>query len=188
MAWEDCGQGRGDGCIIWDFEFSDTSIFPDNHALELSKRTLGELFAADLIAPEVPADLARICFNAMKMEFKVGTQIKALEPVLSERDMDYPKLAELCRVIQSDTRTVLVDRELAAKVRLGIPVPASEIVRHSVQVYPHKIANLGFEPVISGSEELFVLPESWAYDPECYGYMAEWLVLQDARIAGGYFI
>ena len=119
------------------------------------------MFAAGMIAAETPADLARICLNAMKMEFKTGTQIKALEPVLSEKDMDYPRVAELCRVIQSDTRTVLVDHDLAARVRLGIPVPSSEIVRHSVQVYPHRIANLGFEPVISGSDELFVLPKSW---------------------------
>lgn len=182
------GAERGDGCTVWDFEFSDTSTFPDNRALEVSKRALGELFAAGMIAAETPADLALICLNAMKMEFKTGTQTKALESVLSEKDMDYPKVAELCRVIQSDARTVLVDRDITAKVRLGIPVPSSEIVRHSVQIYPHKIANLGFEPVISGNEELFVLPEGWTYDPECYGYMAEWLALQDARIPGGFFI
>lgn len=182
------GAERGDGCVVWDFEFADTSTFPDNRALELSKRALGDLFVAGLIAPAAPADLARICFNAMKMEFKVGTQIKALEPVLSERDFDYPKVAELCRVIQSDARTVLVDRDLAAKVRLGIPVPSSEIVRHGVQIYPYKINNLGFKPVIDGSEELYVLPEGWAYDPECYGYMAGWFALQSVRIPGGYFI
>lgn len=182
------GAERGDRCVVWDFEFADTSTFPDNRTLELAKRALGELFAARLIAPEAPADLARICFDAMKMEFRTGTQIKALEPVQAEKDFNYPKVAELCRVIQSDARTVLVERDLAAKVRLGIPVPSSEIIRNSVQVYPHKIANLGFEPVISGNEELFVLPESWAYDPECYGYMAEWLAMQDFRIAGGYFI
>lgn len=182
------GAEREGDCVVWDFEFADTGTFPDNHALEFSKRALGQLFADGLIAPEVPADLARICINAMKMEFKVGTQMKALEPVQSEKNMDYPKVAELCRVIKSNTKTVLVDRDLAAKVRLRIPVPTLEIVRHSVQVYPHKITNLGFEPVIAGNEDLFELPESWAYDPECYGYMAEWLAVQKFRIAGGYFI
>lgn len=182
------GAERGDDCVAWDFDFADTGTFPDNRTLELSKRALGELFAAGMITAETPADLGRICLNAMKMEFKTGTQIRALEPVRAEKDFDYPKVAELCRVIQSDTRTVLVDRELAAKVRIGIPVPSSEVVRHSVQVYPHKIANLGFEPVIAGSEELYVLPESWTYDPECYGYMAEWLAMQEVRIPGGYFI
>lgn len=182
------GAERGDGCVAWDFDFADTGTFPDNRALELSKRALGVLFDKGTITAEAPADLGRICLSAMKMEFKTGTQIKALEPVRAEKEFDYPKVAELCRVIQSDTRTVLVDRELAAKVRMGIPVPSSEIVRYSVQVYPHKIANLGFEPVISGNEELYVLPESWTYDPECYGYMAEWLAMQEGRIAGGYFI
>jgi len=182
------GAERGDSCVIWDFEFSDTSTFPDNRALEVSKKALGELFAAGLIAPEMPADLARICLNAMKMEFKTGTQIKALEPVLSERDMDYPKVAELCRVIQSDTRTVLVDRTLAKKVRLGIPISPLDLIRHSVQIYPHKILNLGFEAVTPDNDELYVLPEWWAYDPECYGYMAGWFDLHQAQIAGGFFI
>ena len=53
------------------------------------------------------------------------------------------------------------------------------IVRNSVQVYPYKIANLGFEPVMPGGDDLFVLPESWVYDPECYGYMARWLASQE---------
>jgi CRISPR-associated endonuclease/helicase Cas3 len=182
------GAERGDGCTAWDFEFSDAAMFPDNRALEVSKRVLGDLFAIGAIAPDRPADLARICLDAMKMEFKTGTQQKALERVLSERGMDYPKVAELCRVIQSDTKTVLVDRELAKKVRLGIPVPSLEIVRNSVQVYPNKIANFGFESVISGSEDLFVLPENWTYDSDCYGYMAGWLELQSGKIPDGYFI
>jgi hypothetical protein len=122
------------------------------------------------------------------MEFKTGTQKKALEAVLAEKEMDYPQVAELCRVIQSETKTVLVDRELAEKVRKGIPVPSTDIVRNSVQVYPYKIANLGFEPVMPGGDDMFVLPESWAYDPECYGYMAGWLASQEFRIDGGYFI
>lgn len=182
------GAERGDDCVAWDFDFADPSTFPDNRALELSKRALGELFAAGMITAETPADLGRICLSAMKMEFKTGTQIKALEPVQAEKNLDYPEVAKLCRVIQSDTRTVLVDRELAKKVRIGIPVPSSEIVRHSVQVYPNKIEIFKFEQVIPGNEELYVLPESWAYDPECYGYMAEWLSMQKVRIPGGYFI
>jgi CRISPR-associated endonuclease/helicase Cas3 len=182
------GAERGDGCEVWDFEFSDTDSFPDNRALDVYKRALGELFTAGLITPDVPADLGRICLDAMKMEFKVGTQQKALEPVRAEKDMDYPTVAELCRVIQSDTRTVLIDRELARKIRIGIPFPFSEIVQHSVQVYPQKIAKLGFDQIIPGNEELFVLRDGWTYDPECYGYMAGWLELEKATKMGGYFI
>lgn len=182
------GAERGDDCVVWDFELADKSIFPDIRALEGAKRALGELFQAGLVSPEVPADLARICLDAMRMEFKTGTQKKALEFVLAEKDMDYPQVADLCRVIQSDTRTVLIDRELAEKVRKGIPVSSTDIVRNSIQVYPYKIANLGFESVMPGGDDLFVLPESWAYDPECYGYMAGWLASQQFRIDGGYFI
>ncbi len=182
------GAERGDDCAVWDFEFADKNTFPDIRALNGAKRALGELFQTGLMSPEVPADLARICLDAMRMEFKTGTQMKALESVLAEKDMDYPKVADLCRVIQSEAKTVLVDRELAAKVGKGIPVASTDIVRNSVQVYPYKIANLGFESVMPGGDDLFVLPEGWTYDPDCYGYMAGWLASQEFRIQNGYFI
>lgn len=182
------GAERGDDCVVWDFEFADKNTFPDIRALDGSKRALGELFQAGLVSPEVPADLARICLDAMRMEFKTGTQLKALELVLKEGEMNYPEVADLGRVIQSETKTVLVDRKLATNLRKGIPVASADIVRNGVQVYRYKIANLGFESVMPGGDDLFVLPESWVYDPDGYGYMAGWLASQEFRIDGGYFI
>lgn len=182
------GAERGDDCAVWDFEFADKQTFPDIRALDGAKKALGELFSAGLISPEVPADLARVCLDAMRMEFKTGTQIKALKAVEAEKNMDYPQVAELCRVIQSEAKTVLIDRQLADKVKVGIPVSSAEIIRNSVQVYPYKIANLGFESVMPGGDDLFVLPESWTYDPECYGYMSGWLDTQKFRISGGFFV
>ena len=163
-------------------------MFPDNRmALSASKHALGELFDAGLISALKPTDLETVCLQALRMEFKTKQQNVALEAVQFENNLDYPEVSKKCRVIDSDTRTVLIDRAMAKRICMGYPVMREELVLHSVQMYPQKIEKLGIERVVSGSDDLFVLPEGWRYDTECFGYMAEWLDQQPLKIPSGYF-
>jgi CRISPR-associated endonuclease/helicase Cas3 len=177
---------------VWDFDFVDTTVFPDNKiALAASKHALGELFDAGMISASRPTDLVAVCLQALRMEFKTKQQNLALEAVQSENNMDYPDVAKKCQLIDSDTRTVLIDRAMADRLRLGHRMDRAEreaLILNSVQMYPHKIENLGMESVIRGSDDLYVLPKDWRYDPECFGYMAEWLHQQSLRISNGYFM
>jgi len=174
---------------VWDFDFADMTKFPDNKmALAASKQALGELFDASLISVSKPTDLVAVCLQALRMEFRTKQQNIALEAVQFENKLDYPEVAKKCRIIDSDTRTVLIDRAMAERIKMGYPVKREELVLHSVQMYPKKIENLGIDRVISGSDDLYVLPEGWRYDPDCFGYMAEWLHQQPLRIAHGFFI
>lgn len=174
---------------VWDFDFADVARFPDNKmALAASKQALGELFDASLISVSKPTDLVAVCLQALRMEFRTKQQNIALEVVQFENKLDYPEVAKKCRIIDSDTRTVLIDRAMAERIKMGYPVKREELVLHSVQMYPKKIEILGIDRVISGSDDLYVLPEGWRYDPECFGYMAEWLDQQPLRISNGYFV
>ena len=180
---------------VWDFDFADTDMFPDNPGVRSSKLALGVLFDAGLITPNATPDLAQVCVEALRMEFKTRQQGLAFEAVSNEMQFNYPLVAENCRVIQSDTRLVLVNRNVADRVRLknrfGARVSHRELIMHSVQLYHTRIISLGLEPVIRGSEEdddLYVLPEGWRYDPLTYGYMAGWFDLQAARIPVGFFV
>ncbi len=180
---------KGNNCTVWDFDFiPDTDNFPNNPSIAASKRALGELFNAGRFAPETPADLSRICLEAMKMEFKPGQQIKALEPVKEEIQMNYPKVGDLCRVIQTDTRMVIIDHDLVEKLSPWKRISHNDLIQRSVQIYHSKIMKLGLTPVINGSEELYALPESWEYDPDCYGYMAEYIRTKEATIPSGFII
>ena len=185
------GADRGIS-YVWDFDFVDTTMFPDNKmALAASKHALGELFGAGLISTSQSTDLVAVCLQALRMEFKTKQQNLALEAVQSEKNMDYPEVAKKCRLIDSDMRTVLVDRKMAKHLSLGYPmdrVAREKLILNSVQMYPHKIANLGIEPVIRGSDDLYVLPESWRYDAECFGFMAGWLDQQPLKIPNGFFM
>ena len=173
---------------VWDFDFADTAKFPDNKiALAASKQALAELFDANLISASKPTDLVAVCLQSLRMEFKTKQQNIALEAVQLENKFDYPEVAKKCRLIDSDTRTVLIDRAMADRIKMGYPVEHKELVLHSVQMYPQKIQNFGIQ-VISGSNDLFVLPEGWRYDSECFGYMAGWFDQQPYKIASGYFL
>lgn len=182
------GADKGDECFVWDFDFNDTETFPNNPSLQGSRRALGELFERKFISSTQSPNLQHVCLEALRMEFRPGHQAEALMRVKREREMDYPEVARLCRVIDSDTRLVLIDRGLLVPIREGRKLPYKDMIQRSVQMYPHKIENLGLERVVEASEDLFVLPEGWKYDADCFGYMAGWFEQQKARIAGGYFV
>ena len=173
---------------LWDFDFADVAMFPNNIvALAASKQALGQLFDAGQISALLPTNLVQVCLQALRMEFKARQQNIALEAVEFENDLDYPEVSKKCRMIDSETRTVLINLAIAKRISTGYPVKREELVLHGVQMYPQKIEKLGIERVISGSDDLFVLPEGWRYDAECFGYMAEWLDQQPLKIPSGYF-
>ena len=182
------GAEKGNGCRVWDFDFLDVETFPNNPSMKRSSDALRVLFEAGFVSPDSPTDLRGICLRAMQHEFSPRLQNDALDIVRAETMMDYPKVAELCRVIDSDTRLVLVDRGLLEPIRRGIKVPQSDLIGHSVQLYAKKISDFGFELVLESSQELYVLPEAWDYDPDCFGYMAGWLNQRSAAIPGGFLV
>lgn len=172
--------------MLYDFDFADTQIFPDNPSLQNSKRALGEIFDMGWLASAQPSEFPKICRFALQREFMVKQQNQALATVRSETDMDYPAVAEMARVIRDDTRLVVVDRHVAERIRLGIPVSHHDLIQCSVQMYVTKAERLELPPLLAGDQEIFVLPEGWKYDPDCLGYMAGWLDLEKKKIAGGY--
>ncbi len=178
---------RGDDCTVLDFDLTDLETFPDNQSLKPSKEALEHLFKDGRIGPNKPCNLADICIAAMKAEFLAGAQRTALDLISAESDRDYPKVSQGCRVIQTETKTVVVDPGIISRLKRYERVPSREVVRHSVQMYNAKIEKLGLSSVTSDSD-LFFLPESWNYDPDFLGYMTEIVKQSEARIPGGFFI
>ena len=181
------GADRGDDCTVLDFDFKDVQTFPDNPSLKPSKDALERLFADGRIGPDKPCDLGDICLAAMKAEFRPSSQQTALDLVRAESELDYPKVAQNCRVIQTETKTVVVDPAIISRLKRYERVPSIEVVRHSVQMFNAKIEKFGLSPVTSESD-LFYLSESWDYDPDFLGYMAGIINQSGTALPGGYFI
>ena len=90
-------------------------------------------------------------------------------------------MAELYRVIDSDTRTVVVDPELVEKLTRGERVPWQELVRGKYQIWAKNVKELSIRR-FDFHEELYYW--TGAYDPDFLGYMAGVLPLIQGRDIG----
>jgi hypothetical protein len=101
----------------------------------------------------------------------------------AERTEDFPEVAKLYRVIDSDTLTVVVDRDLVARLENGERVSWRELVRGSVQMWAKNIRKLSIRSV-GFDDDLYC----WTgpYDPDFLGYMAGILPLIQGQDTGIY--
>ncbi len=94
----------------------------------------------------------------------------------NEDHRDYPSVAEKGRVIDADTRLVVIDSVLRDRIAARDRVSFRELLLGSVQIWASKIERLGLIP-ISGRNDVFWFPH--VYDPEFLGYMAGVLQLRE---------
>jgi len=179
---------RGDEFIdaeVWDLLLRDDQ-FRNNPVVSISRRAL-DYFTLDELNRMHPFELAT---TAMKREWTSGAEEKARELIEHENGMEYPNVSMESRVIDTDTRTVIIDKSLAEAVRKGEKVSRVEIMRYSVQIWASKIDKLALEPVTpdrqsSGSDVYFW---GYEYDPDFLGYMKGVLKLGEFIASGGAII
>lgn len=116
---------------------------------------------------------------AMVEELKAGLAWDQLSK--AEKEKDYPGAAKHGRVISADTRVVLVDSDLAERLKAGERLSFQEILSGSVQVWAQRIEALGLREV-PGRRELYEWPHE--YD-DFLGYMAGVLKMHAFVEAGG---
>jgi hypothetical protein len=126
----------------------------------------------------------------MQREWTTGAEEKATQLVVLEENMEYRAVAEKCRVIDADTRTVVVDQGLVQAIRKGSKVSKAELMLYSVQLWATKIDKLALELVIPrdnlGEADVYSWP--YDYDPDFLGYMEGVLKLENFIAAGGAII
>jgi hypothetical protein len=179
---------RGDEFVdaeVWDLLLLDDR-FCSNPTISISRRVLDDFTIEELNGVH-PAELATF---AMKREWTSGAEAKAKQLIRDEEGMEYPSVSSQCRVIDADTRTAIIDKSLAEKMRRGEKVSRMEIMRYSVQIWASKIDKLAMEPLTcstrSSDSEIYF----WSYDYErdFLGYMKGVLKLEDFISAGGTII
>lgn len=123
-----------------------------------------------------PADLVS---TAMVEELKAGMTQDRLSK--AEKERDYPETARHGRVIQANTRIVVVDIDLADRLRAGERSSFQEILSYSVQMWAQRIETLGLRAV-PGRRELY----EWPHEYDGFlGYMAGVLKMRAYFDAGG---
>jgi CRISPR-associated endonuclease/helicase Cas3 len=179
---------RGDEFIhaeVWDLLLRD-DCFRRNESLSISQRALNSFSLEELNRMEC-SELASI---ALRREWTSGGEERARKLIEDEKRMEYPNVAAACRVIDTDTRTVIIDKSLAEGVRKGEKVSKVELMRYSVQIWATKIDKLALEPLThdrrpSDSNLYFW---SYEYDPDFLGYMKGVLKLEEFIASGGAII
>jgi CRISPR-associated endonuclease/helicase Cas3 len=152
---------------VKDFRLADPkmTIHP---GFRTSSRILGELFKEGKVGPQWVTE-------AMRREIREDPDSRGETLVLREKNHDYPDVADLFRVINSPTMTVIVDHKTIQRLESDELVSWREIQDVSVQIWANKMRLFPIRP-IEGSEEL------WAWNGKYdgfLGYMAGVLPLND---------
>lgn len=164
-------HGERDEGEVWDFSLFADGLVSRHPGLETSREVLDALFRENRIGAGVPSEAAT---EAMRREILsnpqgISERLKELEGA-----RDFPGVDRLYRVIDADTRLVVVERELAERLREGCHVGRRDLLAGSVQIWSSKIRKLGLVPVSEASDDdedaLYLWPH--AYDPDFLGYMA----------------
>jgi len=180
-------HNRRDGAHLYDFQILPDGLLTHHPAFKTSANIVGRLWSqisAGLLEP------AELMTQAMMMELntkgEVGENGQIAETIQrNEAAGDYPAVAQDFRLIQTDTRTVIVDKEVAARLVRRDKVTPDEILLHSVQLWSDKINKLGLEPMfqtpLSGSE---IYCWNAPYDQNLLGIMQGLLPLAEMNRSG----
>lgn len=150
---------------VWDIQLNHDHLLRPHPAFEASSHILGELFAENKVSPE-------FCTEALRREItQDGMPKKKNDIDVAERNADFPTVEKLFRVIESETITAIVDRNIIDRIESYQSVSTAELQAASVQIWHNKEQEFGLEQLdrVRGYEDL----RKWklAYD-NFLGYMA----------------
>jgi CRISPR-associated endonuclease/helicase Cas3 len=165
------------GSVVWDVRLEDP-MFNKHRAFDASGKVLEEMLVENGLA----GDVSTVVTEALRRELVLqDVRGKADKLRGSEAHEDFPDVADLYKVIDSDTRTVVVDPELVDRLKNYKKVSWHELVRGSVQIWTKKVQELEIRR-LDHHDELYY----WTapYDPDFLGYMAGVVPLIEGRDTG----
>lgn len=164
-----------EGVTVHDFVVSHIDGLQQHPAATLPGSVLEELFKQGKLGG--PVDPAALVTLAMRHEMKRRNQ-NGDRLAAAERERRYPCVAKLGRVIEGDTRLVVVDSALRDRIIARERISTRELLLGSVQIWAEKIRLLALD-CLPGRREIYWWPH--AYDASFLGYMAGALDLRDVR-------
>jgi len=159
------------GGVVYDFALDDKTV-TQHRGAAISADVLRRLMAADELNRRNPSDVVTL---AMREELSALGGLGA-DPLLKAEDArDYPSVKNHGRVINADTRIVVVDEHLKRQLVERKPIDFQELLRGSVHLWVTKIDKLGLAQ-LPGRRDLYAWNHD--YDPDFLGYMAGVFCLQ----------
>jgi CRISPR-associated endonuclease/helicase Cas3 len=166
---------------VYDFALTGNGI-TQHPGASISADVLRQLMGKNLLNRQ---SLAEVGTQAMMEELKLAGDLSYDPLSKAESERDYPSVNELGKVIQADTRFVVIDPKLKALLKERVPVNFRTIQQGSVQLWASKINMLRLES-LPGRRDIYVWNNE--YDPDFLGYMKDVLELEEFITAGGSII
>lgn len=160
---------------VWDIQLVHDSWLRPHPTFDYSSIVLGELFDERQVG-------VAWCTEALQREIR-RSRLKKDELLKAERARNFPRVAELFRVIDSPTLTAVVYEILKEKIESGQPLPSQELQNGSVQIYGSRASEWALR-------EFERMPGLFAWELEYdsfLGFMAGVLPLIDGG-AEGYIV
>lgn len=132
-----------EGAEVWDFQITPDNMLRLHPKLTTAARVLGQLFKEGKVSPE-------FCTEALKREVRwkggaLSIELLRAESAADARGTDFPRVAELFRVIDGNTVTVVVGKKLQELLRSGKWCGRDEMQKQSVQIWGWRVGDLGLE-------------------------------------------
>lgn len=163
---------------MWTIKLNRDGLLKQHPMLEDSAWVLEQLFQnADQIS-------SKSCTRALDLEIKRAGQLsdKATELYAAEANCDFESVHNGFKLIDSDTRLVVIDPELVRRLEQWEKVNWREIQVNSVQLWAYRIQDLALEP-IRGHDGLYQWGDN-TYDA-FLGCMAGIIKNEEFNAAGG---
>ena len=142
-------HGRYDASTIFDFVIDATGGITAHSAARFSAEVLRRLL--DQGAFQSGHDPAALVTRAMADEIKERRGVGGDKLRKCEEEKDYPAVAQLGRVINADTRLVVVDPGLADRIERWERVTFRDLLAGSVQLWATKAEAIGVLPPARGN-------------------------------------
>ncbi|OQZ02294.1 MAG: hypothetical protein B6D34_11660 [Candidatus Brocadia sp. UTAMX1] len=164
-------HGNREQAEVFDFRVSDPMMC-DNPQLKTSQNVLKNLFEDKYFEVKDPTEIVTEAMRRELMSDFGDFEEKSLGIIKHELVNDYPEVAQLCKVIDADTRLVVIAPEIAEALKRYEKVASMELIRNSVQIRFFKINSKQFSNFcipIDGHREIY----EWhgEYDDKFLGYM-----------------
>jgi CRISPR-associated endonuclease/helicase Cas3 len=164
-------HGNSAQAEVFDFRVNDP-LMKNNPQLVTSRNVLKTLFEEKYFKTKNPTEIVTEAMRRELMSDFGDFEKMSLEIVKHEKTNDYPEVAKLCKVIDADTRLVVIASDIADALKRYEKVDHIELIRNSVQIRFFKIKTTQFNSFcVPVNEQREIYAWQGKYDDKFLGYM-----------------
>ena len=164
-------HGNNARAEVFDFRVNDP-LMKNNPQLVTSRNVLKTLFEEKYFETKNPTEIVTEAMRRELMSDFGDFEKMSLEIMKHEKTNDYPEVAKLCKVIDADTRLVVIVTEIVEALKSYEKVDPVELIRNSVQIRFFKINTKHFNSFCTSiNEHREIYAWSGKYDGKFLGYM-----------------